>query len=80
VQSPTLLIVGGRDLPVLPLNRDALDQLACTKRLEIVPSATHLFEEPGTLERVAIVARDWFVDYLTGQQTSLPGGEIARPT
>jgi putative phosphoribosyl transferase len=60
----TLLIVGGRDEVVIELNRAAFGQLRCEKRLEIVPGATHLFEEPGTLEEVARLARDWFVRYL----------------
>ncbi len=64
VQAPTLLIVGGRDEVVIELNRQAFNQLRCEKRLEVVPGATHLFEEPGTLEQVARLARDWFVRYL----------------
>jgi dienelactone hydrolase len=65
VRAPTLLIVGGRDAQVLELNREAFAQLTCEKRLEIVPGATHLFEEPGALDRVALLARDWFQRYLT---------------
>src|SRR5207245_715111 len=61
VQAPTLLIVGGRDDVVIELNQRAFDRLRCEKRLEIVPGAQHLFEEPGTLEQVAWLARDWFV-------------------
>ena len=64
VEAPTLLIVGGRDEVVIELNRHAFNQLRCEKRLEVVPGATHLFEEPGTLEQVARLARDWFVRYL----------------
>lgn len=64
VQAPTLLIVGGADVPVIGLNRAALGQLGCVKKLEIVPGATHLFEEPGTLEQVAVLARGWFLTYL----------------
>jgi dienelactone hydrolase len=60
VRAPTLLIVGGRDIPVIDLNRRAFAELACEKRIEIVPGATHLFEETGALERVAELARDWF--------------------
>lgn len=60
VQAPTLLIVGGQDFTVLDLNRQAMEQLHCQKRLEIVPGATHLFEEPGALEQVARLAREWF--------------------
>ena len=64
VQAPTLLIVGGRDEPVMEWNEIALGQLRCEKKLEIVPSATHLFEEPGTLEQVARLASGWFHRYL----------------
>jgi putative phosphoribosyl transferase len=64
VTSPTLLIVGGRDAQVEELNRSALTHLACRKDLVIIPGATHLFEEPGTLEEVARAAGDWFVKYL----------------
>ena len=60
VQAPTLLIVGGEDRLVLALNRQAQAQLTCENRLEVVPGATHLFEEPGALEQVAGLARDWF--------------------
>jgi putative phosphoribosyl transferase len=60
VRAPTLLIVGGHDVPVIALNREALAQLRGEATLEIVPGATHLFEEPGTLEQVARLARDWF--------------------
>jgi putative phosphoribosyl transferase len=60
VTAPTLLIVGGDDTAVIAMNRDALADLACAKRLMIVPCATHLFEEPGALEQVAVAARDWF--------------------
>jgi putative phosphoribosyl transferase len=64
VQSPTLLIVGGHDTEVLELNRDACARLNCDKELSIVPGATHLFEEPGTLEEVARQAATWFRRYL----------------
>jgi dienelactone hydrolase len=60
VAAPTLLIVGGHDEPVLEMNQAALRQLRAPARLEIVPGATHLFEEPGTLETVARLALDWF--------------------
>lgn len=61
VRASTLLIVGGEDMPVIDMNQDALRQLRVEeKKLEIVPGATHLFEEPGTLEKVASLARDWF--------------------
>ena len=64
VDAPTLLIVGGEDREVLRLNRDALNALQCRKRLEIVPGATHLFEEPGALALVADLAANWFTDQL----------------
>ena len=64
VEAPTLLIVGGNDVPVIAMNRQAYDQMRCERRLEIVPGATHLFEEPGTLEKVADLARGWFTGYL----------------
>lgn len=64
VLAPTLLIVGGDDEPVLTWNQDALTQLTCEKELAVVPGATHLFEEPGTLERVAELARHWFTRHL----------------
>jgi putative phosphoribosyl transferase len=60
VEAPTLLIVGGNDDVVIELNEQALRQLSCPKQLVIVPGATHLFEEPGTLEEVARLAKDWF--------------------
>jgi|SRR5579859_477795 len=59
VKAPTLLIVGGADLPVIEMNQEALKYLGAEKRLEIVPGATHLFEEPGALEEVARLAREW---------------------
>jgi putative phosphoribosyl transferase len=65
VQAPTLLIVGGRDHPVIEMNRDAMAQMRGEVRLEIVPGATHLFEERGTLEEVARLAREWFAEHLT---------------
>ncbi len=65
VQAPTLLIVGGNDPPVIDLNRQALAKLGCPeKKLIIIPGATHLFEEPGTLEEVARVAAEWFTHHL----------------
>ena len=64
VQAPTLLIVGGRDEAVLELNRQALRLLRGHKRLEVVPEATHLFEEPGTLDSVAALAAEWFEQHL----------------
>ncbi|MBI4002077.1 MAG: dienelactone hydrolase family protein [Nitrospira defluvii] len=64
VLAPTLLLVGGDDGPVIDMNREALTQLTCPKKLVIVPGATHLFEEPGTLEQVAEQALRWFQRYL----------------
>ncbi|MGN9787092.1 dienelactone hydrolase family protein [Nonomuraea sp. ZG12] len=64
VRAPTLLIVGGHDEQVVELNQEARRHLRCESRLEIVPGATHLFEEPGALERVAGLAGDWFTDRL----------------
>ena len=65
VRAPTLLIVGGQDHVVIQLNRSALDLLHGEKQLVIVPGATHLFEEPGALDEVAQLAREWFERYLT---------------
>jgi putative phosphoribosyl transferase len=64
VQAPTLLIVGGNDGVVIELNRLAAARLRVGQRIEIVPGAGHLFEEPGALERVAVLARDWFREHL----------------
>jgi len=64
VQAPTLLVVGGDDHVVLDLNYEAITQLECEKSMEIVPHATHLFEEPGALEEVARLARQWFEQHL----------------
>jgi len=72
VQAPTLLIVGGDDRQVLELNRAALEQLRATGELVIVPGATHLFEEPGALEAVAELARDWFVRYMPDTNEASP--------
>ena len=65
VLAPTLLIVGGEDGAVLDLNRQAYEALACEKSLEIVPGATHLFEEPGALAQVAVLASGWFVRHFS---------------
>jgi dienelactone hydrolase len=65
VRAPTLLIVGGHDDAVIPLNEEALAQLRCEKRLEIVPGATHLFEEPGALDQVSDLAARWFAGHLS---------------
>jgi len=64
VQAPTLLIVGGNDDIVIELNEQARDRMHCEVKLEIVPGATHLFEEPGALEKVAKLASEWFVNHL----------------
>ena len=64
VRTPTLLIVGGDDVTVIELNREALARLPGEKQLVIVPGATHLFEEPGALDQVAHLARDWFERHL----------------
>ena len=64
VQAPTLLIVGGADVPVIGMNRAAAEELRCPHRVEIVPGATHLFEEPGKLEAVADLAQGWFLEHL----------------
>ena len=64
VHAPTLLIVGGEDDDVLELNRSALAQLDCEKQLAVVPGATHLFEEPGTLDEAARLAAEWFAKHL----------------
>ncbi|HXW04532.1 MAG TPA: dienelactone hydrolase family protein [Vicinamibacterales bacterium] len=66
VKAPTLLIVGGEDAPVIELNREAMQKMHALVRLEIVPGATHLFEEAGTLDEVARLAADWFARYLIG--------------
>ena len=66
VQAPTLLIVGGRDEPVIDINREAAALLKAEHQIEIVPGATHLFEEAGTLEQVARLAGDWFARHLAG--------------
>jgi putative phosphoribosyl transferase len=65
VRAPTLLIVGGNDFQVIDMNRSALVKLNSEKNLVIIPGATHLFEEPGALDQVAKIARDWFCKYLT---------------
>ena len=68
VRAPTLLIVGERDEPVLTWNRASFAQLGCEKQLEIIPAATHLFEEPGTLEEVARLAAKWFARWLAADR------------
>ena len=75
VVSPTLLIVGGNDPPVIEFNKQAYAHLNCTKEFVIVPGASHLFEEPGTLEEVAKEARKWFVQYIGNNKTSIASTE-----
>jgi putative phosphoribosyl transferase len=67
VRAPTLLIVGGEDWEVLALNKAALSELRCPKELQIVPRATHLFQEPGALEEVARLAQGWFIHHLAAK-------------
>jgi putative phosphoribosyl transferase len=69
VSAPTLLIVGGEDHDVLELNKQARARMKCLTALQVVPGATHLFEEPGTLQQVMTLARDWFETYLTAAPT-----------
>lgn len=65
IQAPTLLIVGGYDFTVLQLNQQAYKRINAEKELKVIPNATHLFEEPGALEKVAILAAEWFQTYLS---------------
>ncbi len=74
VRQPTLLIVGELDTVVIELNRTAVQQLSGEARLEIIPGASHLFEEPGTLEQAAQLARDWFVGHLKPGFLQQPAG------
>jgi dienelactone hydrolase len=67
VQAPTLLIVGADDTPVIPLNETAQRQMRAPTQLTLVPGATHLFEEPGTLDQAARLARDWFLNHLASK-------------
>ncbi len=67
VRAPTLLIVGGEDTSVIGMNRDAMRELSTEVEMDIVPGATHLFEEPGALESVAAVARDWFLQHMSSE-------------
>jgi putative phosphoribosyl transferase len=78
VRAPTLLIVGGYDEVVIELNREAARHLACEHRLEIVPRATHLFEEPGALEAVAARAADWFGRHFAAAARAVASGPAAR--
>ena len=74
MKSPTLLVVGGYDEMVISLNDDAFAKLRCEKDFRIVPGATHLFEEPGTLEQVAQISADWFSKHM---ENSSNGKEAA---
>lgn len=78
VEAPTLLLVGGYDYEVIEFNRGALRRLRCEARLDIVPGATHLFEEPGTLEIVVARAADWFLRYIPADMTQREAGEAQR--
>jgi len=78
VRAPTLLVVGSLDHVVLRLNREAQTYLRCENRLAIVEGATHLFEEPGTLDEAATLARDWFVAHLTATRLQVGHGPIRR--
>jgi putative phosphoribosyl transferase len=75
IQAPTLLIVGGKDYSVIEMNRAAMAELRCEKKLAFVPGASHLFEEPGALEEVARLAREWFQCHLNQEP---PLGDDAR--
>jgi putative phosphoribosyl transferase len=77
VKAPTLLIVGGLDYPVIEMNRQAYALLECEKEIEIVPGATHLFEEPGRLEQVAHLAAKWFQTHLRSSRHSAKVHEMA---
>jgi putative phosphoribosyl transferase len=84
VLAPTLLIVGGRDEPVIELNERAFERMRCKKGLWVVPGATHLFEEPGALDEVARLATEWFRDHLpppplTLAERGTQSGPFARP-
>ena len=72
VRASTLLIVGSRDVTVLGMNDNAQKRMVAPTSLEVIPGATHLFEEPGALERVAEMAVDWFVRYLSGPEADRP--------
>lgn len=82
VHAPALLIVGGFDVAVIDLNQIAYATLQCEKRLEIVPDASHLFEEPGKLEAAAALATDWFVHHMSnaGAGLALRSSDVGRET
>ncbi len=77
VKAPTLLIVGGDDEPVLDLNRDAMLRMTAPVELEVVPDATHLFEEPGALERVAELAAEWLRERLRAVREAVTGAAVS---
>jgi dienelactone hydrolase len=83
VASPTLFIVGGADVEVLQLNRRAAARLTAAHELQVVPGASHLFEEPGTLEQVARLARNWFLQHLPpsgcAEDAPMPAGGASLP-
>jgi len=79
VRAATLLIVGGNDSLVLELNRLAFARLRCEKKLVVIPGATHLFEEPGALEEVARLARDWFLEHLARPAPGVRPGRRTEP-
>ncbi|MCF6201747.1 MAG: hypothetical protein L3J42_06460 [Hydrogenimonas sp.] len=64
MKAPTLLIVGENDFGVIELNEAVYDRLRCEKRLVLIPGATHLFEEPGTPQKAALIAKEWFVEHI----------------
>ena len=80
VQAPTLLIVSDDDRPVIAMNENALRRLRCEKRLTIVPGASHLFEEPGTLDEVVHLATAWFREHLRAKRAASrpPAGRARR--
>jgi dienelactone hydrolase len=78
VQAPTLLIVGGDDIPVVGMNEDAMRRMTCEVRLEIVRGATHLFEEPGALEEVYRLAVRWFGRFLKDRSAPQPDGDTVH--
>jgi alpha-beta hydrolase superfamily lysophospholipase len=77
VKAPTLLVVGGLDYPVIDMNRQAYSRLRCEKEIEIVPGATHLFEEPGTMDQVAHLAAEWFQTHLHSSRRHAKEQEMA---
>lgn len=79
VRAPTLLIVGGEDVPVIDMNREALRLMRAECRLEVVPNASHLFEEPGALEQVARRAAAWFVTHFQARRSPPCGVEVPSP-